>query len=299
MQTIHFGLITCRPQYLRKYILVFTNWEVIYPRSTIASKFHHTPLFLHSGDTSMRSNTCSFQFGLGWLLRDGFFNKKNILIGLQDGITPLECWQAKIIRLHSHLRSWAKNMSGSWKTKGRLLDKLDELDKKAKCIMLTFDELNVKHCLHERLTTFLRGDQMVPTDKIEDLDRRWLKHKSFLLVVNGKYRRMGTFQLEQEEGVINLCKHKITTYTPLTIFFLPSCLLSPPPSSWCGAKLCTCRLLQSWRWRGQLEYNEVHHLVVGADTLLAYRVGFTPWQIRLCLSMKILENSCSDQCNLH
>lgn len=102
------------------------------------------------------------------------------------------------------------------------MDKLDELDKKAKCVMLTSGELNLKHCLHKRDTTFLRGgDQMVPTNKIEELIEGDADIKSFLLVVNGKPRKMRTFQLEQEDGVINLCKHKITAYTPSTIFFLP------------------------------------------------------------------------------
>ena len=51
--------------------------------------------------------------------------------------SPLERWQAKIRRLRQHLRGWAKNVSGAYKKeKKELLDKLNELDKKAENVML-------------------------------------------------------------------------------------------------------------------------------------------------------------------
>jgi hypothetical protein len=51
------------------------------------------------------------------------------------------------------LKGWAKNTSGAYKKeKKRLLEKLDELDKKAESTLLDQNELNLKHVLNERLS---------------------------------------------------------------------------------------------------------------------------------------------------
>ena len=83
-----------------------------------------------------------------------FCSSGDIWLSVNDGHTPLEKWQAKIRRLRQYLRGWAKNVSGAYKKeKKTLLEKLDELDKKAETMLLTSQEVNLKHVLNERLDT--------------------------------------------------------------------------------------------------------------------------------------------------
>jgi len=80
---------------------------------------------------------------------------------VNDGHTPLEKWQAKLRRLLQYLRGWAKNVSGAYKKeKKALLEKLDELDKKAETMLLTSQEVNLKHVLNERLAELLREEEL-------------------------------------------------------------------------------------------------------------------------------------------
>ena len=75
-------------------------------------------------------------------------------MSVNDGHTPLEKWQAKLRRLLQYLRGWAQNVSGAYKKEQKtLLEKLDELDKKAETMLLTSQEVNLKHVLNERLDT--------------------------------------------------------------------------------------------------------------------------------------------------
>jgi len=103
-----------------------------------------------------------FKFELGWLLRDGFCEmvsqvwQSTIALG-----SPIERWQAKIRRLRQHLRGWAKHVSGHYKKeKTALLNKLEELDKKAEFILLSESERDLKHVLNERLTELLREEEL-------------------------------------------------------------------------------------------------------------------------------------------
>ena len=96
---------------------------------------------------------------------------------MNDGHTPLEKWQAKIRRLRQYLRGWAKNVSGAYKKEKKiLLEKLDELDKKAETMLLTSQEVNLKHVLNERLaelrTSKGRRTKMVPAGKNSGSFRR-------------------------------------------------------------------------------------------------------------------------------
>ena len=75
--------------------------------------------------------------------------------------TPLERWQAKIRRLRQYLIGWVKNVSGAYKKeKHILLNKLDELDKKAEISLLEETEINLKHVLNERLAKLLRQEEL-------------------------------------------------------------------------------------------------------------------------------------------
>ena len=52
-------------------------------------------------------------------------------------------------------------MSGAYKKeKTTILNKLDELDKKAENILLTQSELDLKHVLNERLAKLLREEEI-------------------------------------------------------------------------------------------------------------------------------------------
>ena len=75
--------------------------------------------------------------------------------------TPIERWQMKIRRLRQHLRGWAMHLSGAYKKeKSTLLNKLDELDKKAESTMLNESERDLKHVLNERLVELLREEEL-------------------------------------------------------------------------------------------------------------------------------------------
>jgi hypothetical protein len=63
--------------------------------------------------------------------------------------------------LRSYLRGWAKNINGLYKKERKeITNKLKELDKKAECIMLSPQELDVKHCLNVRLMQLLREEEI-------------------------------------------------------------------------------------------------------------------------------------------
>ena len=191
-------------------VLASMEWESMFPHSTVLALTReisdHTPLFLNTGDSSTLGNTPMFKFELRWLLRDGFFDiVKDIWENTVRGQTSLERWQFKIRRLRQHLRGWAKNVSGTYKKeKKQLLDKLSDLDKKAETILLTSDELNLKHSLLERLAQLLREEEIkwYQRAKVKNLLEGDANTKYFHLVANGKHRKTRIFQLEQEEGLI-------------------------------------------------------------------------------------------------
>ena len=126
-------------------VLVCTDFESKYSYSTVHSLTReisdHTPLLFSTNDSSSTYQP-QFKFELGWLLRDRFCEMvsevwRNTLV---SG-SPIERWQIKIRRLRQHLRGWAKHVSGEYKKeKTTLLNKLDDLDKKAEHTMLNDSE---------------------------------------------------------------------------------------------------------------------------------------------------------------
>ena len=86
-----------------------------------------------------------------------------------------------------------------------MLDKLDELVKKAETMLLTSQEVNLKHVLNERLAELLREEELkwYQRAKTRDLLEGDANTKYFQLVASGKYRKIRIFQLGQEEGVIS------------------------------------------------------------------------------------------------
>jgi hypothetical protein len=57
-------------------ILMFTEWELKFPMSTVIALpreiLDHTPLLIHTRNTSTSNIQPMFKFELGWLLRDCF-----------------------------------------------------------------------------------------------------------------------------------------------------------------------------------------------------------------------------------
>jgi hypothetical protein len=85
----------------------------------------------------------------------------DIWTSVVEGDTPLERWQSRIRRVRQYLRGWAKNTSGHYKKQKKdLLDKLDDLDKKAEVAPLSNQEIDQKTCLHSKLAQILRDEEM-------------------------------------------------------------------------------------------------------------------------------------------
>jgi hypothetical protein len=204
-------------------ILISTEWEEKYPTTMVIALSReisdHTPLLLNSRDNTMKSGPPMFKFELGWLLRDGFSNMvKQIWSTEMDGNTPMDRWQAKIRKLRQYLRGWAKHTSGiNQKEKKSLLNKLDELDRRAELTILTQQELDLKCCLHNRLANLLREEEIkwYQRAKVQDLLQDDSKTKYFQMVANGKFRQTRIFELKDENQVItgeSKLKQHITTY---------------------------------------------------------------------------------------
>jgi len=146
-------------------ILVCTDFETMYPLTTVLALTReisdHTPLLFSTNNLSS-SYQPQFKFELGWLLRDGFCEMVRDVwqSTLVEG-SPIERWQAKIRRLHQYLRGWAKSVSVAYKKeKTNILNKLDELDKKAETVSISQVELDLKHVLNERLAELLREEEL-------------------------------------------------------------------------------------------------------------------------------------------
>jgi hypothetical protein len=136
--------------------------------------------------------------------------------------SPLERWQAKIRRLRQYLRGWAKNVSDTYKKeKKELLDKLDELDKRAENLLLNETELNLKLVLNERLAELLREEEVkwYQRAKVKHLLEGDANIKYFHLLGNGRYRKTRIFQLEDGDTIIDgdaqLKQHIISYYKNL------------------------------------------------------------------------------------
>lgn len=126
--------------------------------------------------------------------------------------------EGKIRRLHRFLRGWAKNVSGAnKKEKKDILDALDALDKKAEHSFLSTREIDVKHCLKNRIAQLLREEKIkwYKRAKTKDLLEGDSNTKYFQLIANGKHRKTTIFQLQDGNQIIsgdNELKKFITTY---------------------------------------------------------------------------------------
>jgi len=203
-------------------ILVCTDFETMYPLTTVLALTReisdHTPLLFSTNNLSS-SYQPQFKFELGWLLRDGFCEMVRDVCQstLVEG-SPIERWQAKIRRLRQYLRGWAKSVSGAYKKeKTNILNKLDELDKKAETILISQVELDLKHVLNERLAELLREKELkwYQRAKVKHLLEGDANTKYYHLLANGKHRKTRIFQLEDGDSIISgdaQIKGHITNY---------------------------------------------------------------------------------------
>jgi hypothetical protein len=130
----------------------------------------------------------------------------------------MEIWQTKIKKVRQFLRGWEKNMSGNnRKEKKKILNTLDQLDKKAEDSPLNADELDLKNYLNNRLAHMLREEEIkwYQCAKVKHHLEGDSNTKYFHLVANGKHRKSCIFQLQDGEHIIEgdeaLKKH-ITLY---------------------------------------------------------------------------------------
>ena len=146
-------------------VLVCTDFEAQFTHTSVQALNReisdHTPLLVSTNNASSTFQT-QFKFELGLLLRDDFCEMvADIWQNTTVSGSPIERWQMKIRRLRQHLRGWAKHVSGLYKKeKISLLNKLDELDKKAELVELNESERILKHVLNERLAELLREEEL-------------------------------------------------------------------------------------------------------------------------------------------
>jgi mannosylglycoprotein endo-beta-mannosidase len=117
----------------------------------------------------------------------------------------MEQWQNKIRRLRRFLRGWAQNLvSQNRRDKTNLLAKIDELDRKAETILLSPQEVELRHHLKGQLTKLLREEEIywLQRSKATKLLQGDDNTKYFHMVANGRHRKTKIVQLEQEERTI-------------------------------------------------------------------------------------------------
>jgi hypothetical protein len=111
-----------------------------------------------------------------------------------------------------------KNVSGAYKKeKTTILNKLDELDKKAETAILNEFELDLKHVLNERLAELLREKELkwYQRTKVKHLLEGDANTKYYHLVANGRHQKTRISQLEDGNNIISgdaQLKGHITNY---------------------------------------------------------------------------------------
>jgi predicted secreted Zn-dependent protease len=170
-------------------------WEHNYPLSTVDPRDRnisdHTPLILNTGASTHQNRQPTFKFEMGWLTRDGFFDMvADICQSECRSYSTLERWQNKIRNLRQYLRGWAKHTAGIYRKENKSLSSLiDRLDKKVKTSILSDNEINMKHCLKERLATLLREEEIkwYERAKVQNLLQEDDNARFFHLIASNKH----------------------------------------------------------------------------------------------------------------
>ena len=104
----------------------------------------------------------------------------------------MEQWQNKIRRLRRFLRGWARNLvSQNRRDKSNLLAKIDVLDRKAETILLSSQEVELRHHLKGQLTKLLREEKIYwfQRSKATKLLQEDDNTKYFHMVANGRHKK--------------------------------------------------------------------------------------------------------------
>ena len=108
------------------------------------------------------------------------------------GRSPMERWQNKIRTLRRFLIGWARNLvSQNRRDKSNLPAKIDVLDRKAETILLSSQEVELRHHLKGQLTKLLREEKIYwfQRSKATNLLQGDDNTKYFHMVANGRHRK--------------------------------------------------------------------------------------------------------------
>jgi len=121
-----------------------------------------------------------------------FYLVKGVWESENRGRSPMEQWQNKIRRVQRFLGGWVRNLvSQNRRDKSNLLAKIDVLDRKAETILLSPQEVELRHHLKGQLTKLLREEEIywLQRSKATKLLQGDDNTKYFHLVVNGRHRK--------------------------------------------------------------------------------------------------------------
>ena len=95
-------------------------------------------------------------------------------------------------------------VSQNRRDKSNLLAKIDVLDRKAETILLSPQEVELRHHLKGQLTKLLREEEIywLQRSKATKLLQGDDNTKYFHMVANGRHRKTKIIQLEQEGGIV-------------------------------------------------------------------------------------------------
>jgi hypothetical protein len=143
------------------------DWEYKFPMVSVRALERiegfsdHAPILLTTGLPKPPSNH-RFKFELGWLQRDGFHNMvKSVWDRPNSASSPILRWNNKIRALRSHLRGWARHVSGVLrKEKLRLLAIIDDLKALAEVGPLSMQEIELKNQSNAKIASLLREEEL-------------------------------------------------------------------------------------------------------------------------------------------
>jgi len=158
---------------------------------------HHTPLLLSISKKVHRSRQPEFKFELSWFLQKNFSETvTRVWKNVEYGYTSMKKWSNKVRRLSQFLRGWAKNVNGNFRREKEELFRLaEELDIKAESQILSQQELDLKQSVNERITQFLREEEIkwFQRAKTKDMLEGDNNTKYFHMMANGKRRKTRIF----------------------------------------------------------------------------------------------------------
>jgi len=167
----------------------------------------HTLLLLDTDAQAFTGNGKQFKLELSWFQRDDFYDRVvEIWNRPVRGNNPVQKWNNKLSALHRHLRGWAANKVGLYKTQKQSLQAtINQLDVEAEARHLSEVEQNDLALAREHLAQLLREEEIkyFQRAKVKDVLLGDNNTRYFQLVANGKHRRKLIFSLDQAEGKID------------------------------------------------------------------------------------------------